>query len=155
MKIDITENPLIVRDDIYSNARAYFTPYSDVQISCSFLGVLSVNGKAGRTIHIVTPDQGVWNNRFARYNGKWGMKRSNTDEWKAALSHERDHWNSYNAFFAFLRFLNECDGKKLCGQCESMRESLQTQYNVLWDKAINKSASYDTQGKNSGGVYPK
>ena len=66
-----------------------------------------------------------------------------------------DHWNSFNAFFDFVRLLNDFDGTSLYGLCEQMRYELEKQKNIMWNEAIHRSERYDTTGLNAGGMYPK
>ena len=73
-RIEIKEDNLIVRDKISSTARAAFFPSADVTFSCSWNGVLSIDGVACRRIEIQTPDQERWNTRNKNYNKKWGQK---------------------------------------------------------------------------------
>jgi hypothetical protein len=154
-RIEIKEDNLIVRDKISSTARAAFFPSADVTFSCSWNGVLSIDGVACRRIEIQTPDQERWNTRNKNYNKKWGAERTNTMEWSAAYAHEMDHWNAFNSFFSFLHMLNEFDGTELCNKCTEMKEELEKQYNTMWLEAYQHSAKYDMPGYNGGGLYPK
>ena len=89
------------------------------------------------------------------YDQKWGANRTDFNEWKITYAHEKDHWDSFNKLFAFLHMLNEFDGRKLCHQCDKMKEDLERQFNILYTEAVRKCMSYDFVGKNVGGVYPK
>jgi hypothetical protein len=119
------------------------------------MGTLNISGIATRKIEILTPGHGRWKVRAPQYDKKWGADRTDTKEWQITYAHEKDHWNSFNKLFAFLHMLNEFDGKKLCNQCHSMKEDLERQFNVLYNEAVQKTASYDTAGKNAGGEYPR
>ncbi len=148
------EDNLIVKDTISSEARAAFFPFADVSFSCSWRGVLHINGRASRRIEILTPNMSQWNLHMKRYDDKWGKDRSNTTEWRAARAHEMDHWNSFNSFFAFLQLLNDFDETNLCHKCNEVKDELQLQYNMRWNSAYQHSAMYDTGGFNYGGAYP-
>ena len=39
--------------------------------------------------------------------------------------------------------------------CKKKKEELETKYRYLYSQAVMKSASYDTEGKSQGGVYPR
>ena len=39
--------------------------------------------------------------------------------------------------------------------CKKKKEELEIKYRYLYSQAVMKSASYDSAGKNHGGVYPK
>jgi RHS repeat-associated protein len=153
--ITITEDNLIVRDRISTTSRAVFIPMVYVSFSCSWNGVLHMEGKASRRIEILTPNMPSWNQRKRRYNDKWGKDRSNAKEWSAAYAHEMDHWNSFNALFAFLHLLNDFDGKNLCNKCNEMKDELKRQYNTLWNSSLQHSERYDSDKYNYGGAYPK
>ena len=153
-KILIHQDNMIVRDDISNSARGLFTPYAKIDIKCSWCGVLTVSGSVYRKIKILTPDHGRWEHRHSNYK-RWGLPRTNIIEWKLAYSHEMDHWNSFNAFFDFVRLLNDFDGTSLYGLCEQMRYELEKQKNIMWNEAIHRSERYDTTGLNAGGMYPK
>ena len=153
-KILIREDNMNVRDDISSSARAYLSRYANIEIKCSWCGVLTVSGLAHRTIRILTPDHDRWNFRHPNYKN-WGLPRTNMSEWKLAYSHEMDHWNSYNALFDFIKLLNDFDGTSLYGLCEQIKESLERQKNIMWNEAVHRSEKFDTKGFNTGGMYPK
>ena len=153
-KIFIKEE-VVVKDKIGRQSRAFFFPHASVSFSCSWIGVLSINGSASRRIDIITPGQPQWKERHEVYNPNWGVDRTDTTEWQAAYAHEMDHWNSFNAFFAFLHLLNEFDGKRLCHLCNEVKEELEQQYNVMAGAAMQHSAKYDTDGFKGGGMYPK
>ncbi len=153
--ITITEDNLVVRDRISTKSRAVFIPMAHVSFSCSWNGVLHIEGKASRRIEILTPNMPSWNQRKRRYNDKWGKDRSNAKEWSAAYAHEMDHWNSFNALFAFLHLLNDFDGKNLCNKCNEMKDELERQYNTLWNSSLQHSERYDSDKYNYGGAYPK
>ena len=154
-KISILEDKSIVRDNIGSSSRAVFRRNARIEFFCSRLGQLEITGSAYRKIAILTPGLSQWDKRYKRYDEQWGQERSSVDEWKAAYAHEKDHWNSYNEFFAFLKMLNEFDGEFLCSECPKIRDSLKHQYHVLWNKAVQRSARYDLPAYNYGGAYPK
>ena len=153
-RISITEDNLVVKDAISTKARAAFFPSADVSFSCSWRGVLHINGNASRRIEILTPNMSQWNLHMMRYDDKWGKDRSNTTEWRAARAHEMDHWNSFNDFFAFLQLLNDFDETSLCHKCNEVKDELERQYNARWNSAYQHSAMYDTDGFNYGGAYP-
>ena len=153
-RITIIEDNSVVKDRINTTARAAFFPSAPISFSCTWNGVLRITGSAYRRIEILTPNLPRWNQRMRRYDNKWGKNRSNTTEWRAAYAHEMDHWNSYNAFFAFLHLLNEFDGTHLCNKCNEMKDELERQYNIMWSNAIQHSARYDTRNYNYGGAYP-
>ena len=154
-KILIKENNSIVKDRIATKARAAFFPSASISFSCSWNGVLRINGTASRRIEILTPNLPRWSQRKKRYNERWGNRRDNTTEWRASYAHEMDHWNAFNAFFAFLHLLNEFDGTRLCNKCEEMKDELERQYNMMWTSALQHSSRYDLDSYNYGGAYPR
>ena len=153
-RISITEAPSIVKDVIGGKTRAYLSRDFFVKLNCTWVGELKVNGFAYRKIYILTPGNDRWNKRFKQYNEHWGVGRNSTQEWQAAYAHEMDHWNSYNALFAFFHMLNEFDGTLLCTKCNEMKEELEKQYNILASQAIMRSSKYDSSGYDYGGAYP-
>ena len=154
-KIAITEERYNVRDNIGRNSRAYFSWNCSVNIYCTTFGVLKVDGVVYRKLSILTPGHDRWNERYKRYNERWGIERDSTQEWKAAYAHEMDHWNSFNALFSFLEMLNEFDGTRLCSKCNEMKDELEKQYRALYTQAVMRSSKYDSPGFNYGGAYPK
>ena len=147
---------MIVKDVISTKKRGVFLWHVPTpSIVCSYMGTMSISGSAYRKIEILTPGLKQWEKRGRDYDRKWGSDRSDTDEWKITYAHEKDHWNSFNKLFAFLRMLNEFDGMELCNKCNQMKEALERQFNVLYLEAVQKSASYDMPGRNMGGEYPK
>ena len=98
----ITEERYNVRDNINRNSRACFSLNYSVNIYSTMFGVLKIDGVAYRKLSILTPGHDRWDERYKRYNGKWGVGRNSTQEWQAAYAHEMDHWNSFNALFSFL-----------------------------------------------------
>ena len=154
-KIAITEDRYNVKDNIGRNSRAYFSRNCSVTIYCTTFGVLKIDGVAYRRLSILTPGHGRWDERYKRYNRKWGVGRNSTQEWQAAYAHEMDHWNSFNALFSFLRMLNEFDGTRLCSKCNEMKDELEKQYRALYMQAVMRSSKYDSPDLNYGGAYPK
>ena len=154
-RISIEENPSIVQDVIGGKARAHLSRGFNVKFDCTFVGELKIDGSAYRKLYILTPGHDRWNKRFEQYDEHWGAGRNSTQEWQAAYAHEMDHWNSYNALFAFLHMVNEFDGTLLCTKCNEMKEELNKQYNVLFTQAIMRSSKYDSNDYNYGGAYPK
>ena len=156
-KISIIEDDLIVKDVISSTTKrgVFLKETPSPSITCSFSGTIHISGQAYRKIEILTPGLNQWKTRNGVYNKKWGLERSDTEEWKIVYAHEKDHWNAYNKLFAFLHMLNEFDGMWLCGQCNKMKEDFERQFNVLYLEAVQKCESYDMPGRNMGGVYPR
>ena len=154
-KIAISEERYNVRDNIGRNSRAYFSRDCSINIYCTTFGVLKIDGVAYRKLFILTPGHDRWNERYKRYNEKWGVGRNSTQEWQAAYAHEMDHWNSFNALFAFLQMLNEFDGTRLCSKCDEMKDELAKQYRTLYTQAVMRSSKYDSPDLNYGGAYPK
>lgn len=116
--------------------------------------MLSITGTASRRIEILTPGLPQWNQRFRRYDKKWGSKRTAATEWIATYAHEMDHWNAFNSFFGFLHLLNEFDGIRLCNKCDEMKNELERQYYRMWSNAFSHSLRYDLKDYKYGGAYP-
>ena len=126
-----------------------------LQLKCSFWGRLTVNGIATRKIFLKPENDPIWAKRYKRYD-VWGSPRTNAEERNCTLKHEMDHYQSYNDLFSFLHTIDALDGTNqgfLC--CKKKKEELEIKYRYLYSQAVMKSASYDSAGKNQGGVYPK
>ncbi len=126
-----------------------------LNLECSFGGRLSVSGFATRKIFLKPIGDDAWNLRYKRYD-LWGTPRTNKEERECALRHEMDHYKSYDTLFAFLHELDALDGKYLgffC--CEKKKTELYDKYAHLYSQALMKSVSYDSEGKDCGGVYPR
>ena len=126
-----------------------------IDLKCSFWGIFTVSGVATRKIFLKAENDPSWNRHFTRYD-IWGSHRTNAEERQCALRHEMDHYQSYDELFAFLHEIDALDGTNqgfFC--CEDKKKELLNQYNFLFGQARMKSSSYDIEGKNHGGVYPR
>jgi hypothetical protein len=102
-------------------------------------------------MYVLPLSDATWDDRFSRYDTKWGKPRSNEREREATIAHENDHWKSWLPYEKLLEELNALDGKIL-KSCSKFRETFANQAEELERIIHIRSKLFDSVPWNQGGM---
>ena len=126
------------------------TRYIDTLVfSCDKKCFMHVNGKLELWIELLDKNSKRWWDRYSRYS-KNPAKREDL----RVLSHERDHYKTWKAFFEFAKTANSFDGRWF-SDCRKRA----TRYNAAYKKyraiTLEHSLQFDNDGWDKGGQYSR
>jgi len=129
------------------------TTITGVKFSCTRLGKIKIEGKFEVEFRILKASHAKWNQRYSRYNSKWGSTRTNAQEREITKLHERDHamtWFDFND--KVIKNINAYDGQSK-GCCKDIVKALTIIYNRAEQQAINHSAAFDDPSRWEADMY--
>ena len=121
----------------------------DLTFSCDKKCILHANGVIQLWIELLNEDDPRWNTRYPQYSSS-----TNDNEDQNTLSHEMDHFNTWNAFLDFVKTANDLDGKKY-SDCKERAARYNAAYQRFKALTSAHSAKFDQPGWNQGGQYSK
>ena len=150
LKALIQETFLYDEQYIRTGVRGAVVHMVKIDVHCNFL---RISGYSYRKLMLLSNSNSAWNKRYHRYDQKWGTPRSNESERQATLSHEMDHWKSYDALFAYLKKINTFDWKFLGGCCDDLAKNFKKSIQRFYEVTQTKSRTFDVAPNNQGGMF--
>ena len=155
--VEIVTNPNPIRKSsiIYrEGARTYSIRAATfnsgtLNFSCDKRCVLHVNGKIRLWIELLEETNSKWYDRMPQYR-----ESSEEREDLRTLSHERDHYNTWKAFFDFAQTANSFDGLRFT-DCKKRAARYNAAYNKYKAITAAHSLKFDNDGWNMGGQYSR
>ena len=109
-----------------------------------------MTGYANVWIELLEASSPKWNDRYDRYKNS-GIEKEDMN----ALNHEMDHFNTWKAFYSFVKSLNSYDGKVFPGDCDLRAKTINERLAQYKSQAEAHSDKFDQKGWNQGGQYGK
>lgn len=121
--------------------------------------VLHIDLEFHLSLYVLRRGHFEWSrNQRPWYDPIWGPRPRTPDrERQACLSHELDHYTTYNVYWKKASTgLSSYDNRVYSSKvmCERARDCLRILNNFFFNKAINHSASFDIAPWWQGGMYP-
>ena len=104
---------VIKKNGVPVGNRATTKHVDNIKAKCVAGCKLKVTGYANVWIELLEASSPKWNDRYDRYKNS-GIEKEDMN----ALNHEMDHFNTWKAFYSFVKSLNSYDGKVFPGDCD-------------------------------------
>jgi hypothetical protein len=100
-------------------------------------------------IELLSEDSTRREERYPRYENS-GVNREDMN----TLNHEMDHFNTWKAFYSFIKTADVYHNRKF-SDCKELAEKINDRYKKYHAKASKHSLLFDDKARNQGGQYAK
>ena len=132
-----------------SRVRGVTRRYEKFNAKCTKDCVLKISGVFNLWIELLNADSPRWNQRYRRYRNS-GIDKEDMN----TLNHEMDHFNTWKAFYSFVKTVDAYHDKKY-SDCKERAQKINAKYKEFHAKASMHSSSFDSNNRNQGGQYAK
>ena len=130
-------------------ARGVTRRYEKFNAKCTNDCVLKISGVFNLWIELLSEDSPRWEERYPRYKNS-GVNREDMN----TLNHEMDHFNTWKAFYSFVKTADVYHNRKF-SDCKELAEKINDRYKKYHAKASKHSLLFDDKARNQGGQYAK
>ena len=144
-----TENMHALKNGINKAVRAYTKRYERFKVTCTKDCRIKVSGVFNLWIEMRPSTDEMWKIQAKQYKNN-----PEANQELNALNHELDHFQTWKAFYDFVKTADRYDGVKF-PDCQKRANIMMQKYNEYHQIASKHSTAFDTDGKNSGGQYAR
>ena len=144
-----TENMHALKNGINKAVRACTKRYERFKVTCTKDCRIKVSGVFNLWIEMRPSTYEMWKIQAKQYKNN-----PEADQELNALNHELDHFQTWKAFYDFVKTADRYDGVKF-SDCQKRATIMMQKYNEYHQLASKHSTAFDADGKNSGGQYAR